>query len=65
MAQRLDLGHLDAHFDKRGKNGKAVRERDTRKPCQNPGIDCMGDRKRLQGRWCFCADNASTSNRTI
>ena len=65
LAQRLDLGHLEAHFDKRGKNGKAVRECDTRQPGQNTGIDCMSGRKRLQGRSCFCAGNRSASNRTI
>ncbi|PWJ92308.1 hypothetical protein C8D77_10280 [Mesorhizobium loti] len=65
LAQRLDLGHLDAHFDKRRKNGKAVRKCDTRQPGQDTGIDCMGGRKRLQGRWCFCAGNRSAGNRTI
>ena len=51
LVLRLDLGHLDAHFDKCRKNGKPVRESDTGQSGQYPGIDCVGSRKWLRRKW--------------
>ncbi len=62
---RLDLGHLDAHFDKCRKNGKPVRESDTGQSGQNPGIDRMGGRKWLGRKWLQGGCHRHGQGRTI